>query len=102
METPEPRELPPKDVSADFLSMTVFNFNEHLDKTLKNERSLLITVDLSSYPEDKFNWVAIRLKAFLESRSPNQKRLAIIRCKAEQRQWGANAFNSGVKCELIS
>lgn len=82
-------EPAPKDISSEFLAMDSFEFRDFL-KTLKNEPSLLITID----------WIDVstarRLKAFLES-GRSQKRFATIRATDEQYNQELNVFASGVK-----
>lgn len=86
----------PKDVSAEFLSMNRFDFEDFL-RTLRKEPALSITID----------WVDVltarRLKAFLEdfSVSDKQKRSATIRATQEQHDQEINVFVSGVKWEKV-
>lgn len=90
------REPTPKDISAEFLSMSVFEFMDFL-RTQRNEPSLSITIDWQDV------WTARRLKAFLEDSDAlgKQKRRATIRATEEQYKQELNVFASGVKWEKI-
>ena len=72
-------EPAPKDVSAEFLSMSSFEFLDFL-RTQRKEPALSITIDWKDVP------TARRLKAFLEDFSTlgKQKRSATIRATEEQ------------------
>ncbi len=85
------QEHQPKDISAEFLSLGVFDFLDFL-RSQKNEPSLSITIDWKDVP------TARRLKAFLESNKPvGQKRFAAIRATEEQYKQELNVFASAVK-----
>lgn len=88
----------PKDISAEFLSMSVSDFLDFLRKQRK-EPALSIKID----------WIDIqtarRLKAFLEdfdAISKGQKRFAVIRATEEQYKQELNVFASGVKWEKVN
>lgn len=85
-----------KDVSAEFLSMSVFEFMDFL-RTQRKEPALSITIDWIDVP------TARRLKAFLEDSSAlgKQKRSATIRATDEQYMKELNVFASGVKREKV-
>ena len=90
--TPEP-----KDISSEFLNMSVEEFDRFL-RTQRKEPALSIKVDWEDV------WRARRLKAFLEDfdASPgHQKRSAAIRATEDQYKQALNAFASGVKWEKI-
>ena len=74
--------------------MDVFEFLDFI-RTQKNEPALSIIID----------WIdeatAKRLKAFLESKSPGQKRYATIRATEEQYNQALNVFASGVKWKKV-
>lgn len=98
METREQHEIPPKDISQEFLTMDTFEFSDFV-RTLRNEPSLSIMIDWKDVP------TARRLKAFLEdmrARERGQKRVATIRATEEQYEQELNVFASGVKWERIS
>lgn len=79
-----------REITAEFEGMSTTDFIIFLH-SLKNEPSLSITVDWHGVDN------ANRLKAFLQSASPGQKRYAVIRATEKQRHEAANAFSSGVK-----
>lgn len=89
-------EPTPKDISAEFLSMSVFEFMDFL-KTQRKEPALSITIDWRDV------WTARRLKAFLEDFDAlgKQKRFATIRATDEQYMQELNVFASGVKREKV-
>jgi hypothetical protein len=92
-------EPAPKDISAEFLTMTVYDFIEFL-RSHKDEPAISITVDWTDTVRAK------RLKAFLEDfsstiRSSGQKRLVTIRATKEQHDQDPNVFASGVRWEKI-
>jgi|GEM_PF-563923 len=100
METPNQKiehEITPKDISAEFLSMSGSGFWEFL-RALRNEPALSITIDWVDVP------TARKLKAFLEDfNAPSkQKRSAIIRATQEQYEQEPNVFSSGVQWEKIN
>ena len=90
------REPAPKDISAEFLSMEVFEFLDFL-RTQRREPALSITIDWKDVP------TARRLKAFLEDFSAlvKQKRSVTIRATEEQLNQEPNVFASGVKWEKV-
>lgn len=101
---PEEKELAPKDVSQEFLTMSREDFNRFL-RSQRNEKELLIKID---YRPDGA-WDGVVLKAFLDDFDTRplegkQKRIAIIRATKEQREqydhW-QNVFSSGVKWEEV-
>jgi hypothetical protein len=91
----------PKDISEQFQNMDSIDFFDFL-RTQKNESFLIINIDLSGVTDKiLFRNKAIELKAFLEDSYSGQRRVASIRCKKEQIDWEPNAFNSGVKRDLV-
>jgi len=87
-------EPTPKDISVEFLSMSVLEFQNFL-RTQKKEPSLSITIDWKDVP------TARRLKAFLEDGRGQQKRSATIRATDEQFKQELNVFASGVRREKV-
>lgn len=85
-----------KDISAEFINMSVFEFMDFL-RTQRKEPALSITIDWKDVP------TARRLKAFLENSSAlgKQKRSATIRATEEQYKQELNVFASGVKWEKV-
>ena len=93
------QEPAPRDISSEFLNMTVFDFVEFLRKH-RDEPSISITVDWTDSVRAK------RLKAFLDdfsstTRGNGQKRSATIRATKEQHDHEQNIFASGVKWERV-
>ncbi len=91
-ESKESIELPPRDISQQFLTMSAREFLEFL-RQIKTEPALHIEIDWKDVP------TARRLKAFLEDFSAlerNQKRTAVIRATISQMKEEANVFASGV------
>lgn len=86
----------PKDISAEFLSLSTFEFMDFL-RTQRKEPALSIVVDWKDVS------TARRLKAFLEDFSAlgKQKRSATIRATDEQYNQELNVFASGVKREKV-
>jgi len=89
-------EPAPKNISAEFLNMSVFEFMDFL-RTQRKEPALSITIDWKDVP------TARRLKAFLEDSNAlgKQKRTATIRATEEQYMQELNVFASGVKREKV-
>jgi hypothetical protein len=87
------------DVSKEFLERDTWEFSDYL-RTIRKVPELKLSVDLSTM-EDRIQFIgtARRLKAFLESKAPNQKRSAKIIATEEQRNWEPNVFSSGVEFE---
>ncbi len=91
------QERVPKDISAEFATMSVADFAEYL-QTLDHEPALEIKVDW----KDKY--MARRLKAFLEdfhALELKQKRTATIRATRAQYMQELNVFASGVQWEEV-
>lgn len=91
------------DLSEDFLTLEVFDFLDKL-RSLKKSPALRISVDFSQMNEDEkelFIGRARRLKAFLDERSPGQKRAAKIKIRPEQKMWEPNVFASGVEADVL-
>lgn len=86
----------PKDISAEFLSLSASEFMDFL-RTQRKEPVLSIVVDWKDVS------TARRLKAFLEDFSAlgKQKRSATIRATEEQHDQEMNVFASGVKWEKV-
>ncbi len=87
----------PKDISAEFLSMSSVEFSDFL-KSQRKEPTLSIEIDWTDVP------TARRLKAFLEdSRAYDwkQKRSAKIRATEEQYKQELNVFASGVLWQKV-
>ena len=94
MEGLQSEEHVPKDISYEFASMGA-DFSDFL-YSLRGEKSLHISADLSALDKDAFDWQAKRLKGFLEGRKDGQKRSATVYGTRDQEQWEPNVFNSGV------
>ncbi len=91
------QEPVPKDISAEFTTMSVADFMDFL-RTLDHEPALEIKVDW----KDKY--MARRLKAFLEdfhALELKQKRRATIRATEAQYMQELNVFASGVQWEEV-
>lgn len=86
----EKREIASKDITAEFEQMDAMEFQDFL-RNLRKEPVLSIITDWKDV------WKARRLKAFLESIEPGQKRTATIRATKEQHDQEMNVFASGVK-----
>jgi len=92
MESAE-KEVGPKDISEQFLTMPAMQFLDYLT-TLRDEPEVKIEIDWAG--ENR----AIRLKAFLEHPDRfkfKQKRTAAIRATKDQYMQALNVFASGVK-----
>ena len=90
-------QLQYQDISAEFLSMSVNEFQDLL-RSRRKEPALSITIDWKDVS------TARRLKAFLEdsdAMSCGQKRTATIYASQEQHDQERNVFASGVKWEKI-
>ena len=100
MESEKPRvehEPTPRDISQEFLTMDVFEFQDFL-RSLRDEPALSIMIGWKDVP------TARRLKAFLEdmhAKSRGQKRTATIRATEAEYMQELNVFASGVKHEKI-
>ena len=90
------QEPAPKDISSEFLNMSVSEFMNFL-RTQRKEPSLSITIDWVNVP------TARKLKAFLEDFSAlgKQKRSATIKATEDQYKQELNVFASGVKWERV-
>ncbi len=90
------QEPAPKNISSEFLNMSVSEFMDFL-RTQRKEPSLSITIDWVNVP------TARKLKAFLEDFSAlgKQKRFAAIRATEDQYKQELNVFASGVKWERV-
>ena len=89
------KEPNPRDISNEFINMTVFDFVNFL-REHKDEPSISISVGWTDIVRAK------RLKAFLDdfsstTRGNGQKRSAAIRATKEQHDQEPNAFASGVR-----
>ena len=90
-------QIVPKDISSEFLSMSVIDFLDFL-RTQRQETALSLVIDW----RDVNN--ARRLKAFLEDSDAlrrGQKRFATIRATEKQYRQELNVFASGVKWEKV-
>jgi len=95
----------PKDITREFLEMSVMKFLEFCDE---NRKEPMLEIILN-WDDKMSDFIPRRLKAFLESRNYKigQKRTAIVRVTREQSKEllklgdNANAFASGVKLEII-
>lgn len=100
METEKPRlenESGPRDISAEFMSMSFSQFNDFL-RSLRREPALAIKVDWCGVAK------AIQLKGFLEDSDAlrrGQKRTAVIRATEAEHKQALNVFVSGVKWERV-
>ena len=90
------QEPAPKDISSEFLNMSVSEFMNFL-RTQRKEPSLSITIDWVNVP------TARKLKAFLEDFSAlgKQKRSATIKATEDQYKQELNVFASSVKWERV-
>ncbi len=102
-ELKQEKEPIPKDISSEFLNMTVAEFLDFL-RTQRKEPALSITID---WNDGMSEFIPIRLKAFLEDPDCftwKQKRSAAIKATEEQKNGSIlslsnsrNAFASRVK-----
>lgn len=95
----EKKEEPvPKDISTEFLAMTLDQFERFL-RTQDKERVFLIKIDWQDI------WSARRLKDFVGAAEAvvggKRKRFATIRATEEQYKQELNVFASGVKWEKV-
>lgn len=98
-----------KDVSREFIEMSVMDFNAFL-RSQRQEPFLSIAIDWDDNNPKLDEHTLIRLKAFLETRNYqiDQKRYTTVRATEEQKNGPVlskshcrNAFSSGVKWEKV-
>lgn len=103
------QEPQPKDISNDFLTMEIMEFDTLL-RNLRNEPILSIAIEWDDSNPKLTEWTLVRLKAFLETKNYqiDQKRFATVRATEEQKNGPIlskgncpNTFASGVKWEKV-